>query len=207
MKPCDHKLCSLCAYESQATRGAYAQRCPACKAYPESCVYVGRDTRKDIKNTVSCAADEYSREHLPQLFLSKQYQSELRNGEVDTAVSLTINTLRVQWDGRTGQYVRDTVTSTFALVKDKEGSDKKETRYRLRHHPQALVELRMFGAMLHNTVVKPSSDPDEDLPVFSPREYMQHRCTIDGMLDDVPQSQHRTFYSRSRGPSRVTSSS
>ncbi|EJK61184.1 hypothetical protein THAOC_18371 [Thalassiosira oceanica] len=46
---------------------------------------------------------------------------------------------------------------------------------------KALVELRMIGAMLHNTVMKPSSDPDEDLPVFSPREYIEHRCTIGGM--------------------------
>lgn len=37
----------------------------------------------------------------------------------------------------------------------------------------------MIGAMLgaHNTVIKPSSDPD----VFSPREYIEHRCTIGGM--------------------------
>ena len=100
MKPCDHKLCSLCAYESPAARGAYAQRCPACSAYPESCVYVdvGRDTRRDIRNVVSSAADEYSKAHLPQLFLSKKYESELKSSKVHTAVSLTINTLRVQWD-------------------------------------------------------------------------------------------------------------
>lgn len=121
-------------------------------------------------------------EHLPQLYLSKKYERELRSRKVHTAVSLTINTLKVQWDDRDpnrGQNVRETITSTFALAKDEACSDKNETRYRFHNHPQALVELRMIGAMLgaHNTVIKPSSDPD----VFSPREYIEHRCTIGGM--------------------------
>lgn len=188
VKPCDHTLCSLCAYKSQTVRGAYAQRCPAsaCKAYPESCVYVGRDTRREditIRNVVSSAADEYSRLHLPQLYLSKEYEQVLKTKKVQKAVSLTINTLQVQWDDKDpkrGQYVKETVTGTFALVKDEARSDKKETRYRLHNHAQAVVELRKLGAMLHTTVVKPSSDPDTDLPVMSPREYIEHRSTIGG---------------------------
>ena len=74
---------------------------------------------------MSSAADEYSKAHLPQLFLSKKYESELKSSKVHTAVSLTINTLRVQWDEQS-QTVRDTVTSTFALVKDEEGSDRRK---------------------------------------------------------------------------------
>ena len=78
----------MCAYESQTVRGAYAQRCPACQKYPESCVYVGRDTRRDIRNVVSSAADEYSKEHLPQLYLNKRYERGLKSSTGRFVVSL-----------------------------------------------------------------------------------------------------------------------
>lgn len=178
LRPCNHILCTLCAFKSQVERCSLPQRCPVCAGYPESCVYVGKDARQEVPNKASNSI-EYTRVNIPQLCVYEQHKDGLKKGDIAQAVALTINTVEIRsGDGNNRYYHRDTVTSMFALRKDRDAKDKNRLLH-FANPAQAFIEMQAFGAALHATVLKPSLEA-ELLPILSPRELLELRCSMEG---------------------------
>ena len=74
---------------------------------------------------------------------------------------------------KAGRLKAKTVTSTFSYNNNKDGT------YEILNLQRAIMELRLFGAYLHGTIVNASDGPKE-VPVMSPKELMEFRSHGDG---------------------------
>ena len=116
--PCQHEVCSLCAYTSQADRGSNAQMCPVegCRQYPASCDYVvGGITKKNIPNKAS-NDPAWLKTNTPREYLVQQHLPEFKNKAANGAISLSCTKLFV----KAGRLKAKTVTSTFSYNNNKD---------------------------------------------------------------------------------------
>ena len=165
--PCMHELCSVCALRSQIERGSAPHRCPAksCGAYSTGCRCCGSAGGSvDIPNVVE-GEDTFAKQYLPYDWLIDQHIDEIEE-DPEYNEAFVFYCSRVQLDDA-GDLVDTSVTSSFVLRK----------RGDVAFDGRTIAELRNFFAFLHQPLLHTSNLRSKHLPVFSPREYLERRCS------------------------------
>ena len=147
--------------------------CPVdgCNCYSRKLEYVRAGARRPttIINRV-IGDDQYIKRHLPTVWLKQQHQGEIKETPENEGVVISCSKIRQKENGMLDV---KTITSTF-VIRHQAGMPAKAL-----DPTRALVEVGNVFSFLHAPLVETSLFNDIlELPVLSPREYLEMRCRL-----------------------------
>jgi hypothetical protein len=114
--------------------------------------------------------DQYIKRHLPTVWLKQQHQGEIKETPENEGVVISCSKIRQK---KNGMLDVKTITSTF-VIRHQAGMPAKAL-----DPTRALVEVGNVFSFLHAPLVETSLFNDIlELPVLSPREYLEMRCRL-----------------------------
>ena len=166
--PCNHKICTLCVVKSNMQRGSNPVCCQveSChQKYTESCQYFSAGSPVDVIQNERVGGEGYSQQFLPMEYLKANHLHEI-NDKAKNNQAVVLYLGRVSKE-RNGEYNLGAVCNSFVLERDEKG------RFKQDFGEEVLTSVRSFFARLHPILVSPSLQYDGDLPVLTPREYLE----------------------------------
>ena len=164
-RPCNHTLCSACAFKTHVKRGCKPFTCPitnCLQCYSTAFDYVNENGRENINNP-AIGYDGYIMKHLPVDHVKKCHKAQLHESG-NQAIAITVAIID-------GIYKIDAKTSTFVLKRQE------DKPVEVVNPNAALEEVGSIFAMMYDPLVSPSRN-DWNLPVskLSPKEYLEMHC-------------------------------
>ena len=167
-RPCNHTLCSACAFKTHVKRGCKPFTCPitnCLQCYSTAFDYVNENGRENINNP-AIGYDGYIMKHLPVDHVKKCHKAQLHESG-NQAIAITVTKVAII----DGIYKIDAKTSTFVLKRQE------DKPVEVVNPNAALEEVGSIFAMMYDPLVSPSRN-DWNLPVskLSPKEYLEMHC-------------------------------
>jgi hypothetical protein len=173
IQPCMHTLCNLCIIKSQVGRGWRPHKCPAkgCDCESETLEYVssGGGIEEICKPTIDFRP-------VPALYLKEQHKDEIMAHPNNKGIAISCAKVEMNKDGK---LVSSTTTIAFII---RQNSDDTVDVLDIE---KAVKDIGKVFTYMHYPLAKSSVSNmrSSDIPVLSPREYLDMRCRSPRMLD------------------------
>jgi hypothetical protein len=172
VRPCGHILCNLCCLTSHVERGCTPHTCPVvgCNCFTHQLEYMRVGSSSIMISNRVVEDDQYIKHHLPTLWLKQQHQSEITETPENEGVVISCSKI---WQRENGKLDVKTITSTFVL------RHRESMPVQASNPNRALVEVGNVFSFMHGPLAETSYFNDiHELPVLSPREYLEMRCRL-----------------------------
>lgn len=181
--PCGHILCNFCALKSQVDRGSMPHKCPVdgCnECFFTNLEYVrGGDGMRDSTMIDNPFDEEYFEEKIPAYLLKRRHYNTLMESSSNRGIAICCYKVGKSKDGDFLDV--ESATATFVLTTEKVGNV--ECQRVLGEMDPVLDQVGNVFSFMHDPIAKMSHFRVDDLPVLTPREFLEMRCHRPQILD------------------------